>query len=61
MSLNGHSSEPLAPTRVRFSILGLLQPGISIEDPKCVTKSFPAYWDEFERFRAHHAAGAAKA
>ncbi|MEQ1632302.1 MAG: 3-phosphoshikimate 1-carboxyvinyltransferase [Planctomycetota bacterium] len=37
-----------------FSILGLLQPGIEIEDPKCVTKSFPEFWNEFDRFRAHH-------
>lgn len=42
-----------------FSILGLLQPGIAIEDPKCVTKSFPDFWNEFDRFRAHHD-GAAK-
>ncbi|MGE3174429.1 MAG: 3-phosphoshikimate 1-carboxyvinyltransferase [Planctomycetota bacterium] len=37
-----------------FSILGLLQPGIAIEDPKCVTKSFPTFWAEFDRFVAHH-------
>ena len=37
-----------------FSILGLLHPGIEIEDPKCVTKSFPDFWTEFDLFCAHH-------
>jgi len=37
-----------------FSVLGLLQEGIAIEDPACVTKSFPDYWQEFDRFVAHH-------
>jgi 3-phosphoshikimate 1-carboxyvinyltransferase len=46
-----------------FALLGLLHPGIEIENPKCVAKSFPTFWDEFERFRRHHAAaqGAAAA
>lgn len=38
-----------------FSLLSLLYPGVSIQDPACVAKSFPNYWDEFSRFRAHHA------
>lgn len=37
-----------------FSLLSLLYPGVSIQDPACVAKSFPNYWDEFSRFRAHH-------
>ena len=33
--------------------------GIRIEEPECVKKSFPTYWDELERFRCHHQANAA--
>jgi 3-phosphoshikimate 1-carboxyvinyltransferase len=40
-----------------FAVLGLLQDGIEIEDPACVDKSFPGFWQEFERFGAHHAGG----
>jgi 3-phosphoshikimate 1-carboxyvinyltransferase len=42
-----------------FSLVGLIRPGISIENPACVAKSFPDYWDEFARFQNHHAALAA--
>jgi 3-phosphoshikimate 1-carboxyvinyltransferase len=37
-----------------FSLLGLLHPGIQIENPECIAKSFPEFWTELERFRAHH-------
>ncbi len=37
-----------------FALLGLLSPGIEIEDPECVGKSFPTFWNELERFYAHH-------
>jgi 3-phosphoshikimate 1-carboxyvinyltransferase len=37
-----------------FAVLGLVSPGIEIEDPGCVAKSFPGFWQELERFRAHH-------
>lgn len=37
-----------------FALLGLLSPGIEIEDPECVGKSFPTFWQELERFYAHH-------
>jgi len=37
-----------------FGLLGLLHDGIRIQDPACVEKSFPAYWDELARFVAHH-------
>jgi 3-phosphoshikimate 1-carboxyvinyltransferase len=37
-----------------FAILGLISDGIEIEDPACVAKSFPSFWDEFNRFRMHH-------
>ena len=28
--------------------------GIEIEDPDCVAKSFPGFWTELGRFKAHH-------
>lgn len=37
-----------------FAPLGLLRGGIAIEDPDCVAKSFPGFWHEFDRCRAHH-------
>ena len=39
-----------------MSLPGLLQPGVAIDDPACVAKSFPNYWQEFDRFYAHHEA-----
>jgi 3-phosphoshikimate 1-carboxyvinyltransferase len=55
----------LRPARVRtggdhrvamsFALLGLVGEGISIEDPDCVGKSFPGFWEELERLRRHHA------
>lgn len=41
-----------------FSLLGLRHAGVTILDPACVGKSFPTYWKELERFRAHHNAAA---
>jgi 3-phosphoshikimate 1-carboxyvinyltransferase len=32
-----------------FSIPGLLIEGVQIENPACVKKSFPGYWDAFDR------------
>jgi len=37
-----------------FALMGLRSPGIEIEDPDCVGKSFPTFWHELERFYAHH-------
>lgn len=37
-----------------FSVVGAARDGVSIADPGCVAKSFPGYWNEFERFLAHH-------
>jgi 3-phosphoshikimate 1-carboxyvinyltransferase len=28
-----------------FAVLGLMRPGVSIEDPSCVAKTYPGYWD----------------
>lgn len=57
----------LAPALVRtyddhrvamsFGLLRLLHDGVEIENPRCVGKSFPAFWDELARFRQHHQAG----
>jgi 3-phosphoshikimate 1-carboxyvinyltransferase len=37
-----------------FAVLGLVSDGIEIEDPTCVAKSFPNFWNEFNRFHTHH-------
>jgi 3-phosphoshikimate 1-carboxyvinyltransferase len=37
-----------------FAVLGLVVDGLGIDDPDCVTKSFPDFWRELARFRAHH-------
>jgi 3-phosphoshikimate 1-carboxyvinyltransferase len=37
-----------------FGLLRLLYEGIEIEDPDCVAKSFPGFWTELARFKAHH-------
>lgn len=34
-----------------FSIAGLVRPGIHIAGPRCVEKTYPRYWVEFERLR----------
>jgi 3-phosphoshikimate 1-carboxyvinyltransferase len=39
-----------------LAVLSLVSPGIEIEDPGCVAKSFPEFWNELERFRAYHQA-----
>jgi len=32
-----------------FAVAGLVVPGITIKNPRCVDKSFPTFWDEFKR------------
>ena len=44
--LNPHDDHRLA---MSFAIIGLKVPGISIEKPGCVSKSFPAFWTELEK------------
>ncbi|WP_437728008.1 3-phosphoshikimate 1-carboxyvinyltransferase [Sorangium sp. So ce861] len=39
-----------------FAILGLCRPGITIENPACVAKTYPTFWDDVERCRAAIAA-----
>jgi 3-phosphoshikimate 1-carboxyvinyltransferase len=50
---------PMAPTRIAchrdhriamaFSVLGLRAPGITLDDPGCVTKTFPGFHEELSR------------
>ncbi|MDQ2649024.1 MAG: 3-phosphoshikimate 1-carboxyvinyltransferase [Actinomycetota bacterium] len=35
-----------------FALLGLVAPGIAIDDPGCVAKTFPGYWDLLGQLRA---------
>lgn len=37
-----------------FALVGLVVPGVTIEDPACVGKSFPRFWEEYARFKDHH-------
>ncbi len=57
----------LSPAKIRtyddhrvamaFAVLGLVTDGIEIEDPDCVSKSFPTFWNELDRFCRHHGRG----
>jgi 3-phosphoshikimate 1-carboxyvinyltransferase len=29
-----------------FAVLGALRPGVSIENPACVAKTYPTFWDD---------------
>jgi 3-phosphoshikimate 1-carboxyvinyltransferase len=33
-----------------FSLIGLKQPGIKIEDPGCVSKTYPKFFEDLEAF-----------
>lgn len=35
-----------------FALIGLRVPGVSIENPECVRKSFPGFWSEFEKLHS---------
>ena len=35
-----------------FAVAGLKAPGVIISDPECVAKSFPEFWEFFERLYA---------
>jgi 3-phosphoshikimate 1-carboxyvinyltransferase len=39
-----------------FAVVGAARPGIAIENPDVVTKSFPGWWQELDRFLACHRA-----
>jgi 3-phosphoshikimate 1-carboxyvinyltransferase len=42
--LSSHGDHRLA---MSFALIALMVPGISIEDPGCVKKSFPKFWETF--------------
>jgi len=44
--LETHDDHRLA---MAFALAGLRVPGVRIENPDCVKKSFPQFWNEFER------------
>lgn len=54
-------SGPAGPVRIRtyddhrmamaFAVLGLVRPGIEIENPGCVAKTFPGFWASLEGLR----------
>ncbi len=41
-----------------FAVLGLVRAGVSIEDPGCVSKTYPRFWDDLAR--CHGAVGLSK-
>ncbi len=36
-----------------FAILGLAREGVQIEDPACVAKTYPTFWDDLRRLYTH--------
>jgi len=57
-SLRGATAPIAIPTRddhrlaMAFALAGLVRGGVSIDDPGCVAKSFPAYWETLEALGA---------
>jgi len=49
--LHGASIETYNDHRMAmsFAVAGLAVPGMTIKNPRCVDKSFPAFWDEFKK------------
>jgi 3-phosphoshikimate 1-carboxyvinyltransferase len=43
--LDSHEDHRLA---MSFALVGLRVPGVLIDNPECVRKSFPKFWDEFD-------------
>jgi 3-phosphoshikimate 1-carboxyvinyltransferase len=35
-----------------FAVLGLVTPGMAIDDPACVGKTFPDFWDVLDSLLA---------
>jgi 3-phosphoshikimate 1-carboxyvinyltransferase len=46
--LDVHDDHRLA---MSFALIGLRVPGVEVENPECVRKSFPEFWTEFDRLR----------
>src|SRR5690606_29298177 len=36
-----------------FAILGLARTGVQIEEPACVAKTYPTFWDDLRKLYAH--------
>jgi 3-phosphoshikimate 1-carboxyvinyltransferase len=36
-----------------FAVLGTKLGNLHIEDPECVAKSYPGFWEDLEKFRGH--------
>ena len=49
--LRGADIDPRGDHRIAmaFAVAGLRVPGVRILDPGCVSKSYPGFWDDFER------------
>jgi 3-phosphoshikimate 1-carboxyvinyltransferase len=44
-TVDPHGDHRLA---MSFAVLGLSVPGVAVDDPACVEKTFPTFWDTFE-------------
>jgi 3-phosphoshikimate 1-carboxyvinyltransferase len=49
--LDPHDDHRLA---MMFGLIGLRVPGVAVEDPDCVRKSYPRFWDELTRLSHSH-------
>jgi 3-phosphoshikimate 1-carboxyvinyltransferase len=49
--LDPHEDHRLA---MMFGLIGLRVPGVVVEDPDCVRKSYPRFWDELARLSHSH-------
>ena len=56
MPMRGAIIDPEDDHRVAiaFALAGLLSPGIAIENPECVAKSYPTFWGDVARVSAQH-------
>ncbi len=50
-NLHGAAIETYNDHRIAmsFAVAGLVVPGMTIKNPRCVDKSFPTFWDEFKK------------
>jgi len=50
-ALRGGVVDPRGDHRMAmaFAVAGLRTPGVIVSDPGCVTKSYPGFWEDFER------------
>jgi len=49
--LHGGAIDPRGDHRMAmaFAVAGLRVPGTTVLDPACVAKSYPGFWDDFDR------------